>query len=41
MLQEFALNQNAKIKVHDNKMNSTHIAWWRVWTSSWRANVYF
>ncbi|PNQ70949.1 trp operon leader peptide [Vibrio sagamiensis] len=41
MLQEFVLNQNAKIKVHDNTMNSEHIAWWRIWTSSCWADVYF
>ncbi|EGQ8501650.1 Trp operon leader peptide [Vibrio parahaemolyticus] len=38
MLQEFNQNQKAKVA---NKTNSADLAWWRTWTSSWWANVYF
>lgn len=41
MLQEFNQNQEAKVAVRLNKMKSVDLAWWRTWTSSWWANVYF
>ncbi|WP_390502436.1 Trp operon leader peptide [Vibrio harveyi] len=41
MLQEFNQNQEAKVAARLNKMNSVDLAWWRTWTSSWWANVYF
>ncbi|HCG9861054.1 TPA: Trp operon leader peptide [Vibrio parahaemolyticus] len=43
MLQEFNQNQKAKVAVclNKNKTNSADLAWWRTWTSSWWANVYF
>ncbi|TKF24163.1 Trp operon leader peptide [Vibrio genomosp. F6] len=36
MLQEF--NQNHKDKL---SVNAADLSWWRTWTSSWWANVYF
>ncbi|MDC5852980.1 Trp operon leader peptide [Vibrio europaeus] len=41
MLQD--INQNHKAKVAAGTMNnsSAALAWWRTWTSSWWANVYF
>ncbi|MFH0235596.1 Trp operon leader peptide [Vibrio diabolicus] len=41
MLQEFNQNQKAKVAVCLNKANSSDLAWWRTWASSWWANVYF
>ncbi|PMH01881.1 Trp operon leader peptide [Vibrio lentus] len=41
MLQEF--NQNHKDKVLELSAveASSELNWWRTWTSSWWANVYF
>ncbi|EHA1125420.1 Trp operon leader peptide [Vibrio navarrensis] len=41
MLQELNQKQKAKLAVHDEKSNAAELAWWRIWTSSWWANVYF
>ncbi|MGR5070342.1 Trp operon leader peptide [Vibrio alfacsensis] len=41
MLQEFNHKQKAKVLEHPNQMNPIDLAWWRTWTSSWWANVYF
>ncbi|AXY01381.1 Trp operon leader peptide [Vibrio alfacsensis] len=41
MLQEFNQDQKAKVSVRLNKTSSADLAWWRTWTSSWWANVYF
>ncbi|MGP8307640.1 Trp operon leader peptide [Vibrio sp. YIC-376] len=41
MLQELTQNQKAKVTVCLSKTNSLNVAWWRTWTSSWWANVYF
>ncbi|MGY0613728.1 Trp operon leader peptide [Vibrio sp. FJH11] len=41
MLQETTQNQKAKVAVCLRKTNSSNVAWWRTWTSSWWANVYF
>ncbi|MEL7290687.1 MAG: Trp operon leader peptide [Pseudomonadota bacterium] len=41
MLQD--INQVHKVKVvaHDANHAAANLAWWRTWTSSWWANVYF
>ncbi|GAA5644363.1 MULTISPECIES: trp operon leader peptide [Vibrio] len=39
MLQEFNQNQNDKVSV--DAQASAELNWWRTWTSSWWANVYF
>ncbi|WP_098415955.1 Trp operon leader peptide [Vibrio sp. ES.051] len=41
MLQEFNQNQKAKVTICLDKTSSSELAWWRIWTSSWWANVYF
>ncbi|ENO3962350.1 TPA: Trp operon leader peptide [Vibrio vulnificus] len=41
MLQEFNHNQKAKLARHNENVNAAELAWWRTWTSSWWANVYF
>ncbi|WP_394125706.1 Trp operon leader peptide [Vibrio hepatarius] len=41
MLQDINLKQNAKVNTDTINRSSADLAWWRTWTSSWWANVYF
>ncbi|WFB47038.1 Trp operon leader peptide [Vibrio coralliilyticus] len=41
MLQEINQNQKANLAANSLRDSSADLAWWRTWTSSWWANVYF
>ncbi|NVD06870.1 Trp operon leader peptide [Vibrio sp. JPW-9-11-11] len=41
MLQDINQMHKAKVVGHDLNHATTDLAWWRTWTSSWWANVYF
>ncbi|WP_260258657.1 Trp operon leader peptide [Vibrio intestinalis] len=41
MLQEFNQQQNVKLDLNCSKQQNSDLVWWRTWTSSWWANVYF
>ncbi|WP_394247220.1 Trp operon leader peptide [Vibrio profundi] len=41
MLQEFNQNHNDKVSVLSSIEERTELRWWRTWSSSWWANVYF
>ncbi|WP_282176560.1 Trp operon leader peptide [Vibrio nereis] len=41
MLQEINHNQKAKVAVCPMSTTASDLSWWRTWTSSWWANVYF
>ncbi|KJY84869.1 Trp operon leader peptide [Vibrio galatheae] len=41
MLQDINQNHKAKVVGGDSNYRSADLAWWRTWTSSWWANVYF
>ncbi|MGF1910911.1 Trp operon leader peptide [Vibrio kasasachensis] len=41
MLQEFNQKQKAKVTLISSEQKMSELTWWRTWTSSWWANVYF
>ncbi|NOH80538.1 Trp operon leader peptide [Vibrio sp. RE86] len=41
MLQDIQAKQKAKVSINTSSSHTTELAWWRTWTSSWWANVYF
>ncbi|GAK84330.1 MULTISPECIES: Trp operon leader peptide [Vibrio] len=41
MLQEFNQKQKTKVALTSPEREMSELAWWRTWTSSWWANVYF
>ncbi|MCZ4293594.1 MULTISPECIES: Trp operon leader peptide [Vibrio] len=41
MLQDIQQKQKAKVTAHSINNRAADLAWWRTWTSSWWANVYF
>ncbi|NOI13182.1 Trp operon leader peptide [Vibrio hepatarius] len=41
MLQEINQNQKVKVAACSASQSSIDLSWWRTWTSSWWANVYF
>ncbi len=45
MLQEITRDQKLKVAVlsksHNSSVDAGNLIWWRTWTSSWWASVYF
>ncbi|WP_162046154.1 Trp operon leader peptide [Vibrio taketomensis] len=41
MLQESNPKQKTNVALTSPKRDTSEQAWWRTWTSSWWANVYF
>ena len=41
MLQDINQLHKAKVTANASKQAQADLAWWRIWTSAWWANVYF